>query len=69
MSIKVTSTVPTYERNGKEEPVSCRRPISVSSHWNRKVFVILHLTEDETVTVAASDLIAAIKNAQNTSWP
>ena len=67
MAIKVNSAVPIQERSGELVETPIKDCLRVASHWNRSEWVILHLADAMTITVAASDLVAAIKNAQNTS--
>ena len=66
--IKVKQTIQAYEVNGEEVGVGKLGDIiiKVNSHWNRDYFVVLAI-EGKEYTVSASDLTAAIKNAQNTS--
>ncbi len=59
MSIKVESAVKIYE---DDEPSD--KKIIVSSHWNDNDFVVIKIGK-KSATVIASDMIAAIKNAQN----
>lgn len=61
--IKVTSDVPVYERNGEDSNWQVER-IEVRSHWNIRGRIVIQIGE-ESYTVLASDLEAAIKNAVN----
>lgn len=63
--IKVISSVPVYERNGKEANWQTER-IEIQGHWNEQRKIIIKIG-DETYTVIASDLEAAIKNATHTN--
>lgn len=67
MTIKVHSSIPIYERSGDVTEAPHKDCLTVQSHWNRNEFVILHLAEEMTITVNASDLCAAIQNAQNSN--
>ena len=64
--IKVEQMVGVYEHNGKAIPVGKSEEIGISSHWNRDSMVVIEVG-DETFTVNADDLLAAIKNATNTN--
>ena len=75
-TIKNKNQIQLYEINGKETKTLDPK-IEICSHWNRNVFVVIDLPEDViknmknnklTLTCAASDLIAAIKNATNTGY-
>lgn len=66
--IKVNCTVPAYEVNGKEVEgigIGNAPKIQVTSHWNRQTLVVLTIG-DQSITLVASDLQAAIRNATNT---
>ena len=63
--IKVNSEVNIQEDRGQEVTLGNRR-LHVESHWNRNEWVVLTIG-DERVTVDASDLEAAIKNARNSA--
>jgi len=65
MSIKVNSVVKAYEKNGEQIKGLNYPLIEISSHWNRREFVILQIEDGEKLTFLANDLIAAIVNAQN----
>ena len=56
--IKVTNEVPTYDEPAKTS-------IKVHNHWNRNAFVVIEIG-DESRTVNANDIKAAINNATNT---
>lgn len=64
--IESINKIEVYEENGKEcTGLRSDKPcVVVREHWNRKEFVIINVGE-ESVTVLARDLEAAIKNAQN----
>jgi hypothetical protein len=64
--IKVRSEVSVYEVNGKEQAGLSRPKIAIESHWNRDALVTICIG-DESVTVVATDLLAAIKNACNSA--
>lgn len=59
MSIKVTSTVKSYDEPAKSD-------MAVHSHWNSKQKVVIEI-DGKQVTVLGYDLIAAINNAMNTN--
>lgn len=63
MSIKVTNEVRIYEVNDEREPLN-RPVLIVKSHWNRNEFVVLEF-EGKCITVARSELSAAMANATN----
>ena len=65
--IQVVSEVEPYELNGDTLfDVKSRKPsLTVKSHWNRKEFVVLKFGDDQSFTVNANDLEAAIRNATN----
>jgi hypothetical protein len=63
--IKVVNTVSIYEVNGTEHRGLDAPTLTVSSHWNNDRSVVLEL-DGKKITVAASDLHAAITNACNT---
>ena len=66
--IKVKNEVAIHELNNNE--YNGTETISLISHWIRSELVILEIpdVEDDTlkITVAARDLVNAIKNATNT---
>ena len=69
--IKVSNEVTVYELCGT--PTDSSRLLAtiiplftVESHWNEREKVVITIG-GETVTVVASDLIAAIKNATNSN--
>lgn len=66
--IKVRSEIRIYEYNDKE--YNGPDIISTLSHWNRNELVTLEIPDDQNetfrITVSASDLMNAIKNARNT---
>ena len=64
--IEVKQSIKVYEKNGSECEANKCFSIGVNSHWNRDRMVILAV-EGEEFGVLASDLINAIKNAQNTN--
>lgn len=57
--VKIINEIPTYD----ESETPCVR---VHSHWNRADMVVIEIA-DKKVTVAASDINAAVKNATNTA--
>jgi len=63
--IEVQSTLPIYEIDEKDTtgPVSDHALIA-RHHWNKRQFVVLEIG-DHTYAVLATDLMAAIENAQN----
>lgn len=65
--IKVESKVEIYEVAGKDtDNMNKGRPVlKVSGHWNRNTMVVLQVGEQETISVVASDLLAALQNATN----
>ncbi len=63
--MKVTSVIDVYEENGTDTKGLDRPKVKIHSHWNWSDFVVLEVTPNETVTVSASELIAAIQNAGN----
>lgn len=72
MMIKSDNEVDVYEINGQEQKTqvgSSHPRIHVKSHWNldRMVIIQWHGDSGEEITVNASDLTAAIKNATNTN--
>jgi hypothetical protein len=64
--ITVQSKVGIYEMNGEKVNTSDDVNLNVSSHWNSDKLVTLTVGVT-TIAVKASDLIAAINNATNTS--
>ncbi len=62
--IKVSNTISVYEVDGKESTGIGGPTIDVRSHWNRQSLVVLVLG-DQSYTVVADDLVAAIRNATN----
>ena len=67
--IKVTNEIKLYELYGKQMDKLFDTVIPlfiVESHWNEGGKVVVTLG-GETVTVVASDLIAAIQNATNSN--
>lgn len=63
--VKVRSDIQVYEIDGTEVTVGLPDQImTVESHWNRNEMVILSFGERK-VTISASDLEKAIKNATN----
>lgn len=63
--VKVSNEVDIYEINGLES----KAPLStllVKSHWNRSALIVLEVA-GQKLTVAATDLQAAILNATNTA--
>ncbi len=66
--IKTESTVQVCETNGKDTTGLERPTLVVSSHWNRDTLAVISFPgSDVKLTVSADDLVAAIKNATNTS--
>jgi hypothetical protein len=65
MTIKVQSLVTIYEVDG-EECVGLDMPtLTVRSHWNHSAYVEIEGLDGKRLTVAASELMAAIQNAKN----
>lgn len=62
--IKVQNRVTVYEINEKDTTTS---ELMVFSHWNDPNRIILQFDQDKRYTVLASDIIEAIKNAQNSN--
>lgn len=65
--IKVENKQQVYEIDGKD--VTGPRDeyqLTVASHWNRPEFVVIKFG-DNSYTVVANDIIAAIQNAKNTN--
>ena len=63
--IKVCSMITLVELDGKEMPVG-GPTVGIHSHWNRSQLIILEI-DGKRFTVSADDLVAAIRNAQNTN--
>jgi hypothetical protein len=64
--ISVENKVPLLEINDKGTPLTNAPHIEVVSHWNSNSLVILKF-DSQSLTVKATDLIAAINNAINTA--
>lgn len=64
--IKVENKIELYEIDGNKTKAVPAPTIIVHSHWNDNNMIILD-TGNNKITVKASDLIAAIANATNTS--
>jgi hypothetical protein len=63
--IEVINKVQIYEKGGEDVPPGKDAYLTIKSHWNLSERVILRFGKTE-LTVLAKDLIAAVKNAQNT---
>jgi hypothetical protein len=61
--IKVSNAISVYEVDGKEA-ISDGPTIEVRSHWSRQSMVVLKVN-GQSLTVIATDLEAAIRNATN----
>lgn len=62
-----TNKLPIYEINGTDVPPGAKdAEIEVASHWNESSKVVL-VVDGKRLTVVASDLGAAIRNATNTA--
>ena len=72
--IESQNKVKIYEENGRDavpDGAGDQPSICVKSHWNQETMVVL-MVAGVNYTVAAGDLMAAIKNATNTArwgWP
>ena len=65
--LKIKNEIECYEKDGAEIQAGQDSPILiVESHWNRADFVVVKFGKTE-LTVAADELMAAIKNAINTA--
>ena len=64
--IKVEQKITVYEKNGRDETPGETLEIGINSHWNRDSMIVISIGDD-TYTVVADDLSAAIENAQNTN--
>ena len=62
--IEVKQSIQIYEKNGSE--CKANECLGVNSHWNRNCMVIL-VVDGKEFGVLASDLIHAVKNAQNSN--
>ena len=62
---EVETKIKIYEVNGEETKNDKDQHLSVRSHWNDHDFVVISFNDDDEITVAADDLIKAIKNATN----
>ena len=64
--MKVITEIRVHEINGEEVTVVNATEIKIESHERRSDIVIIN-TGEKSFTVKGSELIAAIKNAQNVS--
>lgn len=64
--IESINTIEVFEENGTAlNAIRSKKPsITIREHWNRRELVIVNMG-DKSYSVLASDLIAAIQNAQN----
>jgi len=64
--MRTINKLEVFEIDGSQPEDSSlnRMRLKTLSHWNRKEFAIIDF-EGKSVTVIASELIRAIKNAQN----
>lgn len=62
--LRVLNEVTVHEINGKE--TSSTQPVIVKNHWNDPALVLVTVAGVE-VTVSATELAAAVKNATNTA--
>lgn len=69
MSMSVVSKVTIYETDGNESSGLNFPELLVESHWNRSEMVVIRVGKHQCVTVLASDLQAAIRNATNAGRP
>lgn len=63
--MEVFNKLKCYEVNGEEQTGSCYPVLEINSHWPYSDRIILVTPKGEKLTVLASDLIKAIRNAQN----
>ena len=66
MKIEVKQEIKVYEVDDVEVIAGKIVKLGVDSHWSNNEFVILQYGKNQSVTVKASDLSDAIKNATNT---
>jgi len=68
MIAKIVNEIKVYEINGKDTEIPFETRLYVESHWTSSCkFVVLNF-KDMSITVAANDLLEAIKNATNKSY-
>ena len=65
MKVEVKQKIEVYEINDEDVPIGKTETMSVDSHWNRDEFVVLGF-RGKRLTVTASNLQDAIRNATNT---
>ena len=69
--IGVSNSLHVYEFEGKETIVGNSHIFVIRSHWNNNDRVVIEIGEEngqiKSFTLLAKDLVAAIKNAENTA--